>query len=158
GVHAIRWARMHSGASVAVVGAGTIGLMTLIAARALGAGPVHVLARYDHQANLAEALGAASVTRATGDEAVGRIRELTGGGADLVVETVGGHADTVNLAWELARVRGTVAVLGIFPERVPVDLLRPVIRELWATFPICYGVIDGRHDFDVALELIANGT
>src|SRR6185295_8910510 len=60
-------------------------------------------------------------------------------------------------AWELARVQGTVAVLGIFPDRVPVDLLRPVIRELWATFPICYGAIDGRHDFEVAIEMIADG-
>jgi threonine dehydrogenase-like Zn-dependent dehydrogenase len=32
-----------------------------------------------------------------------------------------------------------------------------VIRELWATFPICYGVVDGRHDYEVALELIAAG-
>ncbi len=86
------------------------------------------------------------------------VRDLTGGaGADLVVETVGGHGDTVNLAWELTRPQGTVAVLGIFPERVPVDLLRPVMREVWATFPICYGVIDGRHDFAVAIDLIASG-
>jgi threonine dehydrogenase-like Zn-dependent dehydrogenase len=157
GVHAVRWARMRPGASVVVIGAGTIGLVTLMAARALGAGAVHVLARHDHQAALAEALGAASVVRAEGEEATGQIREATRGGADMVIETVGGHADTVNQAWELARIQGTVAVLGIFPERVPVDLLRPVIRELWATFPICYGTIDGRHDFDVAVEMIASG-
>ena len=157
GVHAVRWARMRPGAKVCVVGAGTIGLMTLIAAEALGAGQVHVLARHDHQAELASALGAASVVRGEGEAAIGAVREATGGGADLVVETVGGHADTVNEAWELARIQGTVAVLGIFPERVPVDLLRPVIRELWATFPICYGVVDGRYDFDVAIELIAAG-
>ena len=158
GVHAVRWARMAEGASVVIVGAGTIGLMTLLAARALGAGAVHILARHDHQAALAEALGATTVIRSDGQDAVTAVRDLTGGaGADLVVETVGGHGDTVNLAWELARVQGTVAVLGIFPERVPVDLLRPVIREVWATFPICYGVIDGRHDFAVAIDLIASG-
>lgn len=157
GVHAVRWARMRPGASVVVIGAGTIGLVTLMAAKALGAGAVHVLARHDHQARLAEQLGAASVVRAEGEEAIGRVREATKGGADLVIETVGGHADTVNQAWELARIQGTVAVLGIFPERVPVDLLRPVVRELWATFPVCYGTIDGRHDFEVAIELIAQG-
>jgi len=158
GVHAVRWARLPAGASVAIIGAGTIGLMTLLAARALGAGPVHVLARHAHQAALAEALGATVVLPAEPATAIEQVRAATGGrGVDLVVETVGGHADTVNLAWELARVQGTVAVVGIFSERVPVDLLRPVIRELWATFPICYGVIDGRHDFDVAIELIAAG-
>lgn len=158
GVHAVRWARMAEGASVVVIGAGTIGLMTLLAARALGAGSVHVLARHEHQAALATALGATTAIRAEGQEAIRAVHDLTGGaGADLVVETVGGHADTVNLAWELTRVQGTVAVLGIFPDRVPVDLLRPVMHEVWATFPICYGVIDGRHDFEVAIEMIAAG-
>lgn len=157
GVHAIRWARPRPGASVVIIGAGTIGLVTLIAARALGAGPIHVLARHDHQAALATALGATSVIRVDGPAAIEAVQEVTRGGADLVVETVGGHADTVNLAWELSRIQGTVAVLGIFPDQVPVNLLRPVLREVWATFPICYGLIDGRHDFEVAIELIAAG-
>ena len=158
GVHAIRWARMPAGASVAIIGAGTIGLMTLLAARALGAGDVHILARHDHQAALAEQLGATTVVRSGSDAAIEQTRDLTAGrGADLVVETVGGHGATVDLAWELARAQGTVAVLGIFPERVPVNLLRPVMREVWCAFPICYGVIDGRHDFAVAIDLIASG-
>jgi threonine dehydrogenase-like Zn-dependent dehydrogenase len=158
GVHAVRWARVSAGSSVAVVGAGTIGLMTLIAARALGAGPIHVLARHQHQAQLAESLGATTVTRAEGAEAIERVGQLTDGrGVDYVFETVGGHGTTVDLSWELARVQGTVAVIGIFLHPVPVNLLRPVIRELWATFPICYGVVDGRHDFDITIELIASG-
>ena len=158
GVHAIRWARMAAGANVVIIGAGTIGLVTLLAAKALGAGAVHVLARHDHQVALAHELGATTALRAEGTAAIEAVRDLTGGaGADLVVETVGGHGDTVDLAWELARVQGTVAVLGIFPDRVPVNLLRPVVRELWATFPICYGEIDGRHDFAVAIDLVAAG-
>jgi threonine dehydrogenase-like Zn-dependent dehydrogenase len=158
GVHAIRWAKVPNGASVVVIGAGTIGLMTLLAARALGTGPVHVIARHPHQGALALSLGAASVIHADGKDAIAAVLDRTGGvGADVVIETVGGHADTVNLAWEMARRQGTVVVLGIFPDRVPIDLLRPVIRELWVTFPICYGVVDGRHDFDVAIELIAAG-
>jgi threonine dehydrogenase-like Zn-dependent dehydrogenase len=31
------------------------------------------------------------------------------------------------------------------------------MREAWVTFPNCYGVIDGRHDYDVAIEMIAGG-
>jgi threonine dehydrogenase-like Zn-dependent dehydrogenase len=158
GVHAVRWSRMQPGASVVIIGAGTIGLTTLIAARLLGAGAVHMIARHPHQAALAAALGATTVLP---DDPTGnpeRVRDLTGGlGADMVMETVGGHADTLNLAWDLVRQQGTVAVLGIFPQRVPVDLLRPVMREVWVTFPICYGVVDGRHDYDVAIEMIAGG-
>ncbi len=158
GVHGVRWARMTPGASVVVIGAGTIGLMTLIAARALGAGAVHITARHKHQAELAAALGATTVVPDEAATAIEQVRSLTGGlGADLVVETVGGHADTLNLSWELVRPQGTVAVLGVFPDRVPVDLMRPLQQEVWVTFPICYGVIDGRHDYEVAIELIASG-
>lgn len=158
GVHAVRWARMPAGANVVVIGAGTIGLTTLMAARALGAGAVHVVARHPHQAALASALGATTVLPDEPAAAIEQVRDLTGGlGADLVVETVGGHGDTINLAWELTRPQGTVAVLGVFPERVPVDLLRPLMGEVWVTFPACYGVIDGRHDYAVAIELIADG-
>ncbi|TAK26287.1 MAG: Zn-dependent alcohol dehydrogenase [Chloroflexota bacterium] len=154
-VHGARWARMKPGGSVAIIGAGSIGLITLIAARAMGAGPVHVVARHPHQAALAMELGAASAV--VPEKAMDTIRAATRGGVDLVFETVGGHADTINLAWDLARIQGTVAIIGIFPDKVAVNLLRPVIRELWATFPICYGIIDGVHDFEVAIDLIASG-
>jgi threonine dehydrogenase-like Zn-dependent dehydrogenase len=158
GVHAVRWARMAPGSRVVILGAGTIGLMTLLAARALGAGSVAITARHPHQAALAAALGADAVLPDEPAAALERVQQLTDGrGADLVIETVGGHADTANLAWEVARRQGTVAIVGIFPGRVPVDLLRPVMRELWATFPICYGVVDGRHDFEVAIDLVASG-
>ncbi|MGH7861398.1 MAG: zinc-binding dehydrogenase, partial [Candidatus Dormibacteraceae bacterium] len=86
------------------------------------------------------------------------IHDVTGGsGADVVVETVGGHGETMNLAWDLARPRGTVVVLGVFPNRASVDLMRPLMREIWAVFPNCYGSIDGRPDYDVAIQLVASG-
>lgn len=158
GVHGIRWSRMQPGASIVVIGAGTIGLTSVVAARAMGAGDIHVLARYDHQAELATVLGATSVSTGSTDEAIRQVREQTGGvGADLVIETVGGHGDTLNLTWDLVRPRGTVAVLGVFPDRVPIDLRKPLLGEVWVTFPICYGVQDGKHDFEVAIDMIAQG-
>ena len=158
GVHGVRWSRMQPGASVVIIGAGTIGLATLVAARALGAGSVHITARHAHQARLATALGATSVLPEAPDAAIQGVDEITRGlGADLVIETVGGHADTLNLAWELVRPQGTVGVLGVFPDRVPVDLMRPLQKEVGVTFPVCYGYIDGRHDFQVAIDLIASG-
>ena len=158
GVHAIRRARMAPGATVVIVGAGTIGLMTLLAARALGADKVHVVARHAHQAAAARTFGAATAVPAEGADAVSLLRDLTGGaGADLVIEAVGQHAEPLELAWQLVRPQGSVAVLGIFPQPVLLNLMRPVLREVSITFPICYGVIDGRHDFEVAIEIIASG-
>jgi len=158
GVHAVRRARMAPGATVVIVGAGTIGLMALLAAQALGADKVHVVARHAHQAAAARTFGATTAVQAEGDEAVWLVRDLTDGvGADLVVEAVGRHAEPLELAWQLVRPQGSVAVLGIFPQPVLLNLLRPTLREVSITFPICYGVIDGRHDFEVAIEIIASG-
>src|SRR5207247_3819017 len=71
GVHAVRRARMAQGATVVIVGAGTIGLMTLLAARALGADKVHVVARHAHQAAAARTFGATTAAQAEGAEAGG---------------------------------------------------------------------------------------
>ncbi len=158
GVHGVRWPKMQPGASVVVIGAGTIGLMTMVAALALGAESVHITARHHHQATMATALGATGVLPEAPEHALEQVQSLTGGlGADLVIETVGGHADTLSLASELVKPQGTVAVLGVFPDKIPVDLLRPLQKEVWVTFPICYGYIDGKHDYEVAIELMASG-
>jgi len=156
GVHALRWAHMARDSTVVIVGSGTIGLATLVAARALGAGKVFLLARHAHQTERAEKLGATAAVSAEPADAITLIRQLTGGaGADLVVEAVGGRADTLQVAWQLVRPQGTVAVLGVFVEHVALDLIPPLLKEVWTTFPACYGVIEGRHDFEVAIDILA---
>ena len=37
------------------------------------------------------------------------------------------------------------------------DLMEPLLREIRIQSVICYGVIDGRHDYDVAIDLLASG-
>jgi threonine dehydrogenase-like Zn-dependent dehydrogenase len=146
-VHAVRLADMPRGAAVAIVGAGTIGLMMLIAARASGAGRIDVLARHDHQAALATASGATTVYRTVPESL----------DADYVFETVGGQATSLDQSWQLARRLGKVLAVGAFLDRQPVDLWTPLARELTVLFPNCYGSRDGRHDFQVAIDLIARG-
>lgn len=158
GVHALRQAGLAASEPVAIIGAGTIGLTALLAARALGAGPVYVLARHAHQAASAQALGAAGTAWGEPAAAVRALREQLGPGrAPLVLEAVGGQADSLNQAWALLRPRGRVAVLGVFTGRVPVDLEQPLGLEAQVLFPVCYGSQDGRADFAVAIDLIASG-
>ncbi|MBV9359102.1 MAG: alcohol dehydrogenase catalytic domain-containing protein, partial [Chloroflexi bacterium] len=146
-VHAVRRAEMPAGASVAVLGAGTIGLTTIIAARALGAGRIDVLARHDHQAALATTCGATAVHR----------EPPASLDADYVFETVGGTAAGLEQAWSLARPMGRVVVMGVILDKHPTDLLTPLARELTVIFSNCYGTRDGRHDFEVAIDLLARG-
>ena len=93
-VHGLRLVDLRFGERVAVLGAGTIGLMAIAAANAMGATYIAATARHPHQKAMAEALGADAVF---GDDAasIGAMREGARGGADVIVETVGGHANTL---------------------------------------------------------------
>jgi alcohol dehydrogenase len=81
-------ARVRAGASVAVFGMGGVGLAAVLAACAAGANPVIAVDTLAEKLALARSLGATH-TVAAGPDAVAEIRELTGGGAAYVFESVG---------------------------------------------------------------------
>jgi threonine dehydrogenase-like Zn-dependent dehydrogenase len=90
GHHAAVVARVEPGSSVAVVGDGAVGLCGVIAARRLGAEQIIVMGRHHDRIALAKGFGATDVVSERGDEAIERVRELTGGhGVHLVLECVG---------------------------------------------------------------------
>jgi threonine dehydrogenase-like Zn-dependent dehydrogenase len=140
---------------VLVLGAGTLGLLGTLAARALGAGEVHVSARHGAQAQLAKDFGAARVL----DEAEAAPGELARAGRgtafDLVLETVGGGADTLNAAAAAVRRGGTVAVLGMFLAPVRLDTLPLLLKEATLAWSYCYGRSEEPCDFAEATRLLA---
>src|SRR4029078_12265882 len=90
GHHAAIIARVTPGKSVAVVGDGAVGLCGVVAAKRLGAEQIIILGRHADRTALAQEFGATDVVSERGDEAVERVRELTGGfGAHSVLECVG---------------------------------------------------------------------
>ncbi|MGW7556174.1 Zn-dependent alcohol dehydrogenase [Streptomyces rimosus] len=105
-------ARVRAGESVAVFGAGGVGLATLQAARIAGAGPIVAVDVSPAKEELARAAGATEFLLASDDTAK-RIRKLTGGhGADVAIECVG-RADTIRTAWSSTRRGGRTTVVGI---------------------------------------------
>lgn len=158
GVHALRLAGLTGGMSVAIVGGGTIGLLALQAARALGAGRTGVLAKYAHQAALARRLGA-TATGLSGDEgAAARLAKELGGAVDLVVEAVGGRSGAAQQALEMVRPLGTLALTGAFSGPVELELGQVVTKEVRVLGANCYDAARGqRRDFAIAVELLATG-
>ena len=63
-VHGLRIAGLTTGERVAILGSGTIGLVSVVAARAMGASGIFTTARHQHQADAAMALGATQVIEA----------------------------------------------------------------------------------------------
>ncbi|MET0884474.1 MAG: zinc-binding dehydrogenase, partial [Acidimicrobiales bacterium] len=111
-----------------VLGAGTLGLLTVAALRRFGTpGTLIATARYPHQARMAEELGADVVVEP--DEVARVVRRVSGamvigdtltGGADAVVDCVG-SADTIATGIAIARPGGRVVLCGM-PATVSLDL------------------------------------
>jgi len=158
-VHGVRLAGMKGGETVVVLGSGTIGLTAVVAARALGAGKVFATARHEHQAALAKRLGADDALPPNGPALLEAVAEVTEGrGADMTLETVGGKAvENVEQAVEVTRGLGRIVALGCFFTPITMDWLNGQIKEHQIVFSNCYSVLDGRHDYEVAIDLMASG-
>jgi 2-desacetyl-2-hydroxyethyl bacteriochlorophyllide A dehydrogenase len=154
-VHAVRLANVQLGDRVLVLGAGTIGLLSVAAAKAAGAAEVWITARHAHQGAAAAALGAERVF--SGTHAAGELStQAHEQQVDVVIETVGGSADTINDAVHLVRRAGCVVVLGVFTTMPSLHALSLIAKEVRMVGSLTYGRPGPRADFDVALALLAD--
>ncbi|MDA1257150.1 MAG: zinc-binding dehydrogenase [Chloroflexi bacterium] len=156
-VHAVRWGGLRPGDTVAVVGSATIGLAAIAAARSLGARKIVASARYPQQKAMAEACGADMVVGSEPGELEDAARSMTDGlGADVSVETVGGNSIApLETACGATRSQGTVIIVGGFRGALPYAFLPPMLSELTFKLSSCYGIVDGKHDYDVAIDLLS---
>jgi 2-desacetyl-2-hydroxyethyl bacteriochlorophyllide A dehydrogenase len=152
-VHAVRKANLQPGESLAVFGAGAIGLLTLQVARAAGADPVFVVDRNDFRLQQAQRFGARAAFNGSATDPVAGILQATAGlGVDVAVEAVGVEA-TLRQSLEVLRKGGRAVLLGIFetPQvALPVNLF--VQREI-----SLHGSQAYNHDFPTAIELASSG-
>ena len=158
-VHGLRRGQMKGGETVAILGAGNIGLTAVAAARAFGAGKVFVTARHPQQADMAKRLGADEALPSEGTALADALARATDGrGADLTIETVGGKSEaTVVQAINVTRMQGRTVILGGFRAPITVDWLPPLLKEQSIIFASCYSILDGRHDYEIAIDLLASG-
>lgn len=113
GHHAAVTARVARGHSVAVVGDGAVGLCGVIAAKRLGAEQIIIMGRHADRIALARDFGATDVVSERGEEAVERVRELTGGfGVHSVLECVGTE-QAIATSMAIARPGGAVGRVGV---------------------------------------------
>jgi len=147
--------RVEPNDTVAVLGPGPIGLMALMAARAVGAGRVIVVgAKEDEEMRLpiAKELGADAVVVAGREDPVQAVMDLTQGrGADLVVEASGSPkaiASTVGMV----RRMGRIAAVGLPGGG---DIPFPWNAAAWKVCTIIFNLSTGFTSWDRAIGLIA---
>jgi threonine dehydrogenase-like Zn-dependent dehydrogenase len=140
----VAWHSCHIGdvgpdTTVAVVGAGAIGVLAAVSAQAMGASDVAVEARHPHQHEARERIGA--MTPAAG--------------YDVVIET-GGSDSALHRAVELARPGGTVVFLGAYGPETAWPVHHAFLRELDLRWSLGYCGHQGRRDFANAADLLAS--
>ncbi|GAA2543174.1 alcohol dehydrogenase catalytic domain-containing protein [Winogradskya consettensis] len=124
-VHALRLAGPVEGKAVAILGAGTIGLLTLRLAQAQGAKRVVMTARSARSRERAKAFGADAVVDASAPDAIDSVRAELGESADYVFDCVA-EESTLLQALAIANKGGTVMVVGVPPGdvRLPLALVQ----------------------------------
>lgn len=136
-VRSLHRARVESGQRVAVVGGGTLGIAAVAAATHLGC-EVGIAARHPHQVAAAEAVGGRPVE----------------GHYDVVIEAAG-TSSAFNQAIELARVRGTIALLGTYWEELTLAATAIGLKELDVVGCLAYGHQHGTREVDDAAALLS---
>lgn len=115
--------------NVAIVGAGPIGLMCLMAARLRGVKRVVAIEMAERRIATAKACGADCAIDPMREDVQKRALEVTDGdGFDLVMECVG-QPSSVLMAGRLTRTRGRLVVMGVFEKPAAIDLTDVVFRE-----------------------------
>jgi (R,R)-butanediol dehydrogenase / meso-butanediol dehydrogenase / diacetyl reductase len=153
-VRAARRGRLAPGETVAIIGAGAIGLLTVEVARALGAEKIIVFEPAENRRKVAMAVGADAALDPLESDPISAVRRLTGGyGADVVFECAGNTA-TMSLAPELGRRASRIVLVGLHDAPVPVRLASVVIgeQELIGSFSHVYD-----EDFSEAVDLLSVG-
>ena len=130
-LHGIDRAKIQSGDTVVIVGAGTMGLIMLQFARNAGATQVIVVEPLEHKREIAKKLGADEVISPSESDVRSAVFDLTGVGADVVIECAG-KAQAVELALELVRRGGVVELFGVCPigEKIPIEPNQVYFKEL----------------------------
>ena len=154
-IHGLRLVSLSVGERVAILGSGTIGLMTVVAARAMGASSIFTTARHQHQADAAMALGATQAIEANESAAEALTAAFAGRPPEVVVETVGGSANTISQAIDLVAPGGRISILGLFTGPVTMNATAVVLKEALLFGSMTYGRPGSRSDFEVALEIAA---
>ncbi|MET2829362.1 zinc-dependent alcohol dehydrogenase family protein [Mesorhizobium shangrilense] len=133
-LHGVDLAGIRPGSSVAVLGGGVIGLLTVQLAKLAGAKTIILSTRQASRRALAEELGATATVDPNAADFFNVVTGPSGlapGGVDVVLECAGVR-ETVEQSMHLARAGGTVAIVGVMPQGMkvefePFDLL---FREL----------------------------
>jgi len=149
--HAVRESRLQVGESVAIFGAGPIGLLTLLCAQAAGAAETFVIDISPERLKKADELGATYVIDPSKEDAVTKIMQITGNGVDVAYEAAGVQS-TFESALASTKSRGTALIIAGYGGEVSFDPNAALFKETNIKFILAYA-----NEFEMVIKAIAEG-
>ena len=146
-LHAVNLGDVKPGTRIGIIGLGPLGLFAGMIARSHG-GLIFGMDVRAARVDCAHQLGLGAFN--TDDQADERIRDLTNGGPDVVIEA-SGHPEAIERAARLARVGGRVVMVASYHAPAEIKPGRWVTRGISLLPSIAYTP----HEFDAALDMIA---
>ena len=153
GLHGVKRAGIGRGAACVVMGAGPIGLATLLWCKAKGAETVVASELARGRAELARKLGASAVINPNEQNPADKLRELAGREPDVVFECIGVKS-TLQSAIQMVSMGGQVIVIGVCMEADQIVPMQCVLKELSIHFALGYTY----DDFQETINALADGT
>lgn len=151
-VQAVKEGNMQFGDTVAVFGAGPIGLLTIIAAKAAGASKIFAFDLSDDRLEKAKELGATHVFNSGQVDPVQAIKDVVPHGVDVAFE-VAGVAPTFKQAIDATRARGTMVIVSIFARPIEWNPMQLTNTGVKVTSTIAYTPTT----FQQTVDLIGTG-
>ncbi len=112
GLHATSLGSVSLGQSIVILGAGCIGLVTLLSAKARGAAQIVVVDMYEKRLEFAKQMGADYTINAQKEDVLGQIKKILEAGPDVVLETAGSPVTIAQTAHIVKR-GGTIVLVGM---------------------------------------------
>lgn len=153
GFHAANQGNAHAGQTAVVMGAGCIGLVTMMALKAEGVSKVYVVDIMEKRLEKALELGADGVINGMKEDTVQKVMELTDGkGCDLAVETAGTEL-TTRQAIQFAKKGSTIVLVG-YSKTGEMTLPMSLALDKELTFKTIFRY---RHIYPMAIDSVASG-
>lgn len=149
--YAVRESKLKPGDSVAIFGAGPIGLLTLLSVKAAGATQIIVIDLSEERLEKAKELGATSIINGMRDDIVETIHQLTNGGVSVAYECAGAQP-TMTSAVASVKQGGQVMAIAVFAKPIAIDMGQLMFKAADLTSTLAY-----RHVFPEVIEMIGTG-
>jgi len=150
GVHAVELAHAHAGQSMLILGAGTIGLCCIAAAKARGVKQIIVSDVSDQRLAVARHWGATHTINARELDTVAATHVVYAGGVDIAIDAVG-TSMVRNQAIKAVMPGGTVILMGLHEDETSIPTNYIIRQEIHLIGSFCYT----REAFSTAVDLIS---